>query len=71
MREELSYVCGTSDAAPVGVALEGAAVRWPERDALICSHQGSRWSYRQLNDAAHRLAAGFWEPVPVIGLAGR
>jgi acyl-CoA synthetase (AMP-forming)/AMP-acid ligase II len=48
----------------VGVALEEAAVRWPERDALICSHQGIRWSYRQLNDAADRLAAGFWEPVP-------
>jgi fatty-acyl-CoA synthase len=63
MSETLSYVCGASDEPllykTVGGALEEAAARWPERDALIVSHQGIRWSYRQLNDAADHLAAGF------------
>jgi fatty-acyl-CoA synthase len=62
MSETLSYVCGASEEPllykTVGAALEEAAARWPERDALIVSHQGIRWSYRQLNDAADRLAAG-------------
>lgn len=58
----LSYVCATSDEPllykTVGAVLEDAAARWPERDALIVPHQGIRWSYRELNDAADRLAAG-------------
>jgi fatty-acyl-CoA synthase len=58
----MSYVCGTSDEPllyrTVGAALEEAAARWPDRDALIVPYQGIRWSYRQLNDAADRLAAG-------------
>jgi fatty-acyl-CoA synthase len=62
MGQALSYVCGTSEEpllyTTVGAALEQAAARWPEREALIVSHQGIRWSYRQLNDAADRLAAG-------------
>jgi fatty-acyl-CoA synthase len=62
MSETLSYVCGTSDQPllykTVGAVLEEAAARWPDRDALIMSHQGIRCSYRQLNDAVDRLAAG-------------
>ena len=57
-----SYVSGTSDVPlrylTVGAALEEAATRWPERDALVCRHQGIRWNYAQLNEAADRLAAG-------------
>lgn len=57
-----SYVCGTSEEPllykTVGVVLEEAAARWPESDALVVRHQGIRWSYRQLNEAADRLAAG-------------
>jgi fatty-acyl-CoA synthase len=57
-----SYVSGTSDVplryVTVGAALEDAAERWPERDALVCRHQGVRWNYAQLNEAADRLAAG-------------
>src|SRR5260370_1743100 len=63
MGEALSYVCGVSDEPllykTVGAALEEAAERWPEREALIVSHQDIRWSYGQLNHAAGRLAAGF------------
>jgi fatty-acyl-CoA synthase len=62
MGARLSYVCGASDEPllykTVGAALEDAAAQWPERIALIVSHQAIRWSYRHLNDAADRLAAG-------------
>ena len=57
-----SYVCGTSSKPllykTVGVALEDAASRWGERPALIVRHQNLRWSYRELNEAADRFAAG-------------
>lgn len=59
----LSYVSGTSDQPllyrTVGATLEHAAERWPARDALIMPQQNIRWSWRQLNDAADRLARGF------------
>jgi fatty-acyl-CoA synthase len=62
MRETLSYVCGTSDEPlmyrTVGRALEEAAARWPEHEALIVTHQNIRWSYQRLNDATDRMAAG-------------
>lgn len=59
----LSYVSGTSDQPllyqTVGATLEHAAERWPTRDALIIPQQNIRWSWRQLNDEADRLARGF------------
>jgi len=59
---ELSYVCGTSSVPllykTVGVALEDAASRWGDRPALIVRHQNIRWTYRELNEAAERFAAG-------------
>jgi fatty-acyl-CoA synthase len=59
---ELSYVCGTGSVPllykTVGVVLEDAARRWGDRSALIVRHQNLRWTYRQLNEAADRLAAG-------------
>jgi fatty-acyl-CoA synthase len=72
----LSYVSGTSDEPllykTVGTVLEQAAQRWGDRDALIVPHQGIRWSYRELNAAADRLAAGFvrlgLEPGDRIGI---
>jgi fatty-acyl-CoA synthase len=58
----LSYVSGTNDEPllykTVGAVLEEAAERWGERDALIVRHQGIRWSYRELDAAADRMAAG-------------
>jgi fatty-acyl-CoA synthase len=39
--------------------LEEAAARWGEREALSVPHQDIRWSYRELDQAADRLAAGF------------
>ncbi len=58
----LSYVCGTSDEPllykTVAAVLEDAAAQWPDRDALIVRQQAVRWSWRELNQAAERLAAG-------------
>jgi fatty-acyl-CoA synthase len=59
---ELSYVCGTGSVPllykTVGSALEDAARRWGDRPALIVRHQNIRWTYRELNEAAERVAAG-------------
>jgi fatty-acyl-CoA synthase len=59
---ELSYVCGTGPVPllykTVGGVLEDAARRWGERPALIVRQQNIRWTYRELNEAADRLAAG-------------
>jgi len=59
---KLSYVCGVGTEPllykTVGAVLEDAAARWGERDALIVRHQNIRWTYRELDEAADRLAAG-------------
>jgi fatty-acyl-CoA synthase len=59
----LSYVCGVGSEPllykTVGAVLEEAAARWGEREALIVRHQNIRWTYRELDAAADRLAAGF------------
>jgi fatty-acyl-CoA synthase len=59
----LSYVCGAGGEPllykTVGAVLEEAAVRWGEREALVVPHQNIRWSYREFDEAADRLAAGF------------
>jgi fatty-acyl-CoA synthase len=58
----LSYVCGVGTEPllykTVGAVLEDAAARWGEREALIVRHQNIRWTYRELDAAADRLAAG-------------
>jgi fatty-acyl-CoA synthase len=59
----LSYVSGVSSEPllykTVGAVLEEAAARWGEREALVVRHQNIRWTYRELDQAADRLAAGF------------
>jgi fatty-acyl-CoA synthase len=57
---KLSYVHGVG-AAPliadtIGAALNGAAERWGDRDALVACHQQLRYSYRELRDEANRAA---------------
>ena len=65
----LSYVCGVGTEPllykTVGAVLEDAAARWGEREALIVRHQNIRWTYRELDEAADRLAAGLLQ----LGLA--
>jgi fatty-acyl-CoA synthase len=58
----LSYVSGAASEPllykTVGAVLEEAAARWGEREALVVRHQNIRWTYRELDAAADRLAAG-------------
>lgn len=62
MFRDQSYVCGVSTTPlmykTIGQALDDAAARWPECDALIVPHQGARLTYAALNTAAEEMAAG-------------
>ena len=57
---KLSYVHGVGTAPliadTIGGALNGAAERWGDRDALVACHQQLRYSYRELRDEADRAA---------------
>ncbi len=57
-----SYVHGTSDTPllgeTIGAALDRAAARWPDRDALVSRHQGIRYTYAGLRAEADRAARG-------------
>src|SRR6185503_10200661 len=56
----LSYVHGVGTtpliADTLGGALNRAAERWGEHDALVACHQQLRYSYRRLRDEANRAA---------------
>ena len=58
----LSYVHGVGTtpliADTIGGALNGAAERWGDRDALVACHQQLRYSYRELRHEAERAARG-------------
>ncbi|MBK9167766.1 MAG: AMP-binding protein [Bryobacterales bacterium] len=58
-----SHVTGPRDTPlieqTIGAFLDGAAVRWAERDALIVRHQNIRWTYGELQRRVDALAAGF------------
>src|ERR1700722_2291796 len=59
---ELSYVRG-ADQPPlredtIGAALDEAARRWGERDAVVSAAQGIRWTYAELAAKADAVAAG-------------
>lgn len=74
--EELSYVCGTSSKPllfqTIGQALEHAADRWGDRDAVVVRQQDLRMTYAELNAATDELAAGLvalgLEPGERIGI---
>ena len=64
---KLSYVHGAGTtpliADTIGAALNGAAVRWGDREALVACHQQLRYSYRELRDKADRAARALIAPV--------
>ncbi|HNN35281.1 MAG TPA: AMP-binding protein, partial [Ottowia sp.] len=41
----------------IGAFFDAMVARFPEREALVVAHQGRRYSYRQLQQDAHRLAS--------------
>jgi fatty-acyl-CoA synthase len=57
-----SYVNGASSKSliyqTVGAALEAAAHRWGDREALVVKHQDVRLTYAELNRQAEEVAAG-------------
>jgi fatty-acyl-CoA synthase len=58
----LSYAHGASSlpllGETVGASLERTAGRLMGADALVCGHQGVRWSYGELNERVDALARG-------------
>jgi fatty-acyl-CoA synthase len=62
MSEAFSHVTGAAAPAllthTIGQALDRAAQRWPDREALVSAHQGVRWTWRELHARAEAFAAG-------------
>jgi fatty-acyl-CoA synthase len=58
----LSYAHGASGVPllgeTIGANLERVVARSPQAEALVCRHQGVRWSYRELNERVDALARG-------------
>ena len=42
----------------IGQALDEAARRWPDQEAVVSVHQGIRWTWRDLNGHSTAMAAG-------------
>ncbi len=57
-----SYACGTSLSPllgdTIGARLEFITAQYGEREALVDSQSGRRWTYIELNDAVDRVATG-------------
>ena len=62
MGEGLSHVRGADTPAlltgTIGQALDQAAARWPDAEALVSVHQGVSWRFAELKARAEALAAG-------------
>jgi fatty-acyl-CoA synthase len=60
-KQELSYAAGPTDVPlieqTIGDFFDAMAARHPERDALVCRHEGKRFTYQQLQTEANRLAS--------------
>ena len=71
-----SYVCGLSSmpllGETIGAHFDGAAERWPDREALVVRHQNIRWNYAELQRRVDELAAGLLalglEPADRVGI---
>jgi fatty-acyl-CoA synthase len=58
-----SYVCGVADAPllgdTIGRALDQAAIKWSNREALVSPSHGVRWTWKEFACRVDALAAGF------------
>ncbi len=58
-----SYVCGVADAPllgdTIGRALDRAAIKWRDREALVSPSHGVRWTWKEFAERVDALAAGF------------
>ncbi len=76
MNTRLSFVSGAGSKPliyrTIGNALQAAAQRFPQREALVVRHQDIRWSYEELNRRVDDLAAGLialgFEPGDRVGI---
>ena len=76
MDGDLSWVAGASESPlleiTIGQALDDAAERWGDDDAVVSVAQGIRWSWRELAFRADAMAAGLLalglEPGDRIGI---
>ena len=76
MDGDRSWVVGARDSPllemTIGQALDDAAARWGDYDAVVSVSQGIRWSWRELDFRADAMAAGFLalglEPGDRIGI---
>ncbi|MDA8195993.1 MAG: AMP-binding protein [Actinomycetota bacterium] len=59
---KLSYEQGTSSkpllSETIGANFESTVEKFGDRDAVVSTHQGARFTYRQLNELVNSLAAG-------------
>jgi fatty-acyl-CoA synthase len=57
-----SYLCGPAHQPllyeTIGNCFDRIAATYPEREALVCRHQGIRWSYRDYQQRINELATG-------------
>ena len=76
MDRDLSCVAGSIESPlleiTIGQALDSAAERWGDRDAIVSAAQRIRWTWRDLAYKADAMAAGFLaiglEPGDRIGI---
>ncbi len=75
--DENTYVARGANHPPlredtIGQALDEAARRWPDQEAVVSVHQGVRWTYAELKGRAEAVAAGLLtlglEPGDRIGI---
>jgi fatty-acyl-CoA synthase len=61
-KSSLSYAHGGAGPPLLGITISGvldqAAANWPDRDALVVTDQGVRWSWSELRKRSRALAAG-------------
>ena len=69
MRKTLpSYTSGTAEVPLLGMTigemLDRTAEQFPDNEALVCLHQGIRWTYREFVEKVNEAARAFMAKRP-------